>query len=166
MFMAHMIYQLAPNGIGATLFDTGLLTRGGVEKTMRTHAIKDKNYIDSVILLPPKIFNKTGTQACLVIFKKNREAKDILFINAENEFTKGSNMNLIKEDNIKNIVNAYTNRKDVDYFSKVVSVDEIIKKDCNLNVSEYVNKKVEEVNIDINKVRQSFIDNNKKIDEL
>jgi type I restriction enzyme M protein len=166
MFMAHMLYQLAPNGIGATLFDTGLLTRGGVEKDMRTFAIKNKNYIDAVILLPAKIFNKTGTQACLVIFKKNRKEKDILFINAENEFVKGKAMNLLEEKNITKIVDTYISKKEIEYFSKVVSVEEVIKNDCDLNINNYVVRKNEEVIIDIDNVRKQFMENSKKISEL
>ncbi|MDR2568317.1 MAG: type I restriction-modification system subunit M [Mycoplasmataceae bacterium] len=166
MFMAHIIYHLVPNGIGATLFDTGILTRGGVEKELRTYAVKNKNVIDTVILLPAKIFNKTGTQACLVVFKKNRTNKDILFINAEDEFVKGKAKNLLGKENINNIVNSYINRKDVEHFSRVVSLDEVIKNDCDLNISNYVQKKVEEVEIDIVSARKQFEENAQKINQL
>ena len=55
-FITHMIYQLADNGIMATVVPHGVLFRGAAEGTIREYLIKELNYLDAVIGLPANIF--------------------------------------------------------------------------------------------------------------
>ena len=53
------------------------------------------------------------------------------------------------EDNQDTIVNAYGERKEKQYFSKLVSIDEVLVNDANLSVSSYVEKEDKREVVDI-----------------
>ncbi len=63
------------------------------------------------------------------------------------------------DENIENVVKIFTDRKDVDYISKLVSNKEIGENDYNLSVSTYVEKEDTREKIDIDVL-------NKEIDEI
>jgi type I restriction enzyme M protein len=134
--------------------DQGALFRSNSEKVIR-QKIVDEKLLDSVILLPEKIFYNTGAAGVILIFNKEKqeEYKDkVLFIDASREYGKHPDMrklNIITNDNIKHIVSAYKNFESIDGFSKVVSVDEIKAKDYNLNVTTFVSPINNESSIDI-----------------
>ena len=65
----------------------------------------------------------------------------------------------VTDENIENIVKTFTDRKDIDYISKLVSNKEIGENDYNLSVSTYVEKEDTREKIDIDKL-------NKEIDEI
>ena len=59
-FVQHMIYQLAENGTMAVVLPHGVLFRGAAEETIRKYIIREQNYLDAVIGLPPALFYGTG----------------------------------------------------------------------------------------------------------
>ena len=63
------------------------------------------------------------------------------------------------DENIENVVKIFTDRKDVDYVSKLVSNKEIGENNYNLSVSTYVEKEDTREKIDIDIW-------NKEIDEI
>lgn len=63
-FVQHMIYHLSEDGCMAVVLPHGALFRGAAEEKIRTHLIKNKNYIDAIIGLPANIFY--GTFAFIV----------------------------------------------------------------------------------------------------
>lgn len=149
-FVQHMIYQLDENGTMAVVLPHGVLFRGAAEGTIRKYIIEDKNYLDAVIGLPANIFYGTSIPTVILVFKKCREHQnDILFIDASNEFEKGKNQNNLTEENVEKIVNTYVDRKTIDKYSYVASIDEIKANDYNLNIPRYVDTFEEEEPIDI-----------------
>ena len=70
--------------------------------------------------------------------------KDILFIDASNEFEKDKNQNKLTSENIEKIVETYQKRKDVDKYAHVASIEEIEENDFNLNIPRYVDTFEEE----------------------
>ena len=58
----------------------GVLFRGAAEEKIRKKLIK--NLLDTVIGLPPKAFMNTDIPTVLLVLRKNRLNKDILFIDA------------------------------------------------------------------------------------
>ena len=63
------------------------------------------------------------------------------------------------DENIENIIKIFTDRKDIDYVSRLVSNKEIGENDYNLSVSTYVEKEDTREKIDIDVL-------NKEIDEI
>ena len=58
--------------------------------------------IDAVIGMPANLFFGTSIPTTVIILKKNRTTRDVLFIDASNEFTKGkTRINSLKKILIK-----------------------------------------------------------------
>lgn len=58
-------------------------------------------------------------------------------------------MNFITDEDIDRIVNAYAERKDIDKFCHIVTMEEIIENDYNLNIPRYVDTSEKEDEVDI-----------------
>jgi type I restriction enzyme M protein len=154
-FVTHMIHQLADNGTMATVVPHGVLFRGAAESVIREYLIKELNYLDAVIGLPANIFFGTGIPTCILVFKKCREIDDnIVFIDASGEghFEKVGNQNVLRDEDVKLIVDTYRKRETIDKYSYVATLDEIKENDYNLNIPRYVDTFEEEKPIDLNEV--------------
>ena len=75
-----------------------------------------------------------------------------VFVDASKEFLKVTNNNKLTEENIANIVEAYTDRADKQYMVKVASYDDVKSNDFNLSVSTYVEQEDTREEIDIDKI--------------
>ena len=152
-FIQHMIYHLDDNGTMAIVLPHGVLFRGGAEGHIRQYLIEDRNYLDAVIGLPSNIFYGTSIPTCILVFKKCREHSDnILFIDASNDYEKAKNQNYLTNENIEKIIDTYANRKEIEKYSHLSSLDEIKENDYNLNIPRYVDTFEEEETIDLEKV--------------
>ncbi len=158
-FIQHMVHHLDDNGQMAVVMPHGVLFRGAAEGHIRQYLIEDRNYLDAVIGLPANIFYGTSIPTCILVFKKCREnPKDILFIDASQEFEKGSNENILLDKNVEKIINTYKERKVIDKYSYVASLDEIKENDYNLNIPRYVDTFEEEEPVDIKAVAKDLKD--------
>ncbi|MDC9531829.1 type I restriction-modification system subunit M [Pseudoalteromonas sp. Angola-7] len=138
-FIQHMLYQLDDNGTMAIVVPHGVLFRGGAEGIIRKQLIKDFNYLDAVIGLPSNLFYGTSIPTCILVFKKNRiNKKDILFLDASNDYRSTKANNSITEGTILNTLQTYAARNSVTLFSKAVSLGEIESNDFNLSITKYV----------------------------
>ncbi len=166
-FIQHMLFHLSDEGIMASVVPHGVLFRSASEGTIRTHIIKNKNWLDAVIGLPANIFYGTTIPSCILVFRKNRNSNDkVLFIDASAEFIKGKNQNILSQDNVNKIVDTYIFRKDIEKYSRNVSLDEISKNDFNLNITRYIDTFEEEEEIDINKINLELKSINKELSEI
>lgn len=142
-FLLHSLYHLKPDGIMTIVLPHGVLFRGGDEKTIRQNLIERDN-IETVISLPANMFFGTGIPTIIMVLKKKRENNDILIIDASKGFTKDGNKNKLREKDIKKILDTVFNRVSIDKYSKVVSKEEVIANDYNLNIQRYVDSDVSE----------------------
>lgn len=157
-FVLHMIHSLdAENGRMGIVLPHGVLFRGASEGKIRQKLI-EYNLLDAVIGLPANLFYGTGIPACILIFKKNRTRRDVLFIDASGDgcYEKGKNQNFLRDEDIDRIVKTYTARKNVDKFAYVASQDEIRDNEFNLNIPRYVNTFEEEPLVDIDQVKSNI----------
>lgn len=164
-FILHSIYHLGDEGTMAIVLPHGVLFRGAAEGTIRKTII-EKNYLDAVIGLPANIFYGTGIPTVILVFKKNRIAKDVLFIDASQEFEKAKNQNRLTEEHISKIVETYRAREDVEKYAHKASIDEIRENEFNLNIPRYVDTFEEEEEIDLGEVRRMLEQDKKEIAEL
>ncbi len=151
-FLEHMIYHMDPDdGRIAVLLPHGVLFRGAAEEQIRKHIVRDLNKLDAVIGLPANLFHGTGIPVCLLVLKSKRNGNsgNILFIDASKEYKSGKNMNTLEEEHIEKIVNAYRERKDIDKFCHVATMDEIEQNGFNLNIPRYVDTFEKEPDIDL-----------------
>jgi type I restriction enzyme M protein len=155
-FITHMVETANEHGgrVGV-IVPHGVLFRGGAEGKIRTQFI-DENILDTVVGLPSNLFFGTGIPAAILIFKKGRKKKDILFIDASREFENGKNQNRLRQQDIEKIYNTYSKRKAIDKYSYVATIDEIKENDYNLNIPRYVDTFEEEEEIDIPTVQKEI----------
>lgn len=144
-----MLNSLDEDGTMAVVLPHGVLFRGSAEEQIRKVIIRDYNYLDTVIGLPANLFYGTSIPTCILVFKKNRPNKDILFIDASKEFDKGKNQNLITDEYIHKIIETYKNRQDVEKYAHVATIEEIEENDYNLNIPRYVDTFEEEEPVDL-----------------
>ena len=154
-FVEHMVYHMdETEGRVAVLLPHGVLFRGGAEEDIRKYLINDLNRLDAVIGLPANLFHGTSIPVCILVLKskRNGNSDNILFIDASKDFIKGKNQNELSDEHIKKIVDAYKDRKDIDKFAHVATMEEIKANDFNLNIPRYVDTAEKEEEIDINEV--------------
>lgn len=157
-FTMHMLYHLNETGTCAIVEFPGVLYRGAAEKKIREYMIKN-NFVDTIIQLPANLFFGVSIATCIIVIKKNKKDNNILFVDASELCYKEGDKNKLGADNQDAIVDAYAERKEVKYFTKLVSNDEVLENDANLSVSSYVEKEDKREVIDI-------VELNKEIEKL
>lgn len=165
-FVLHGLYHLDNKGTMAIVLPHGVLFRGAAEGKIRKNIV-DNNLLDAVIGLPANLFYGTSIPTCVLVFKgiENRSAKDILFIDASSEFKKDKNQNKLTEENINKIVESYKNRKEVEKFAHVASLDEIKENEYNLNIPRYVDTFEEEEVVPLTDIASELVSVRAEIDE-
>ncbi len=139
-FVQHMIATLMLDGVCGVVMPHGVLFRGGQEAKIR-QGIIEKDWLEAVIGLPPNLFYGTGIPAAVLIFNKAKRkdrAGQILFIHAAEGFANGTNQNVLRDEDIARIVNAFDVWENQERYANVVSVDEVRENDYSLNIPRYV----------------------------
>ncbi|MBP3752149.1 MAG: type I restriction-modification system subunit M [Pyramidobacter sp.] len=167
-FILHMLASLDANGGRmAVVMPHGVLFRGNQEGKIR-RAILEHNLLDAVIGLPANLFYGTGIPACILVFKKNRAARDVFFIDASGEgnYESAKNQNVLRDSDIERIVTAYRARTDIEKYAHAATLDEILENDCNLNIPRYVDTFEEEPLVDIGQVQKNIAAIEKELAEV
>src|SRR5699024_5483417 len=137
-FLLHGLYHLGQQGTMAIVLPHGVLFRGGAEGQIRQRLL-EKNYIDTIIGLPEKLFTNTGIPVTVIILKKNRQLNDpVLMIDASNTFAKEGRQNVLREKDIAKIVDTYEVRVEEKGYSHLATREEIIENEYNLNIPRYI----------------------------
>lgn len=147
-FIMHSLSWLATNGTAAIVCFPGIMYRKGKERKIRQYLI-DNNFVDCVIQLPDNLFYGTSIATCIMVLKKSKQDNSVLFIDASEEFIKVTNNNKLTEENIRNILDSYHKRENVDYKSKLATNQNVERNDYDLSVSSYVEKRDIREKIDI-----------------
>jgi type I restriction enzyme M protein len=156
-FILHMVETMKPKtGRMAVVAPHGVLFRGSSEGVIRQKLIEE-NLLDCVIGLPEKLFYGTGIPAAILILKKNKADRNVLFIDASRAFKSGKNQNQLTPENIARIVETYHARVSVDKYAYLATPAELAENDYNLNIPRYVDTFEEEAEIDLIAVRAERI---------
>ena len=91
-FLLHGLYHLKNNGTMAIVLPHGVLFRGAAEGKIREKLLRSGN-IYAVIGLPANLFYNTSIPTCIIVLKKHRDGRDVLFIDASKKFDKGKKQN-------------------------------------------------------------------------
>ena len=172
-FLLHGYYHLKQDGgVMAIVLPHGVLFRGNAEGKIRQHLLEE-GAIDTVIGLPANIFFNTSIPTTVIILKKDRTTRDVYFIDASKEFTKGKNQNLLEDKHIEKILEAYKSREDMDKFAHLASFEELQENDFNLNIPRYVDTFEEEevapltdIVANINKTNQEIATKSAQLTDL
>lgn len=159
-FLLHGFYHLKDTGVMAIVLPHGVLFRGNAEGKIRK-ALLQNGSIDTVIGLPANIFFNTSIPTTVILLKKDRKTRDVLFIDASREFEKGKNQNILTDENIDHILKTVIERKNSDKYSYLATYDEIVENDFNLNIPRYVDTFEPEPVIPLTKIGREL----KEVDE-
>ena len=166
-FITHMIEtSLADEGRVGVIVPHGVLFRGGSEGLIRRTLI-DENLLDLVVGLPAGLFFGTGIPAAILVFRKDKKKRTVMFIDASNEFADAKSRNYLDEKkHIAKIVKTYKKRKSVDKYAHVAKFAEIEENDFNLNIPRYVDTFEEEEEIDVRAVQEEIDELEKKLKKV
>ena len=78
-FLLHGLYHLKNNGTMAIVLPLGVLFRGAAEGKIREKLLRSGN-IYAVIGLPANLFYNTSIPTCILVLKKHRDGRDVLFL--------------------------------------------------------------------------------------
>jgi len=175
-WIQHMLASArSKNGKVGVVIDNGCLFRSGKEKIIRSKIIEE-DLIETIILLPEKLFYNTGAPGAIIVLNRNKpefKKEKIQFINASKEYESHPEvrkLNRLGDKNIDRIVKAYKSEKELKGFSEFIEKEKIKENDYNLNVTLYVypEEEIEEINIarewkDISDINQKLSETEKKI---
>lgn len=143
-FLLHIIKSLKNTGKGAVILPHGVLFRGNAEGVIRKNLLM-KGYIKGVIGLAPNLFYGTSIPACVIVLdKENAHArKGVFMIDASKDFKKDGNKNRLRDQDVQKMIDTFNAYKEIPYYSKMVSLEEISTNDYNLNIPRYIAAKQE-----------------------
>ena len=163
-FLLHGFYHLKPTGTMAIVLPHGVLFRGASEGTIRKILLENGS-IYAVIGLPSNMFYNTSIPTCIIVLKKHREGRDVLFIDASSQFEKDKKQNVMNEEHIDHVLELYKNRQTVEKEAYLASYEDIQNNDYNLNIPRYVDTSEEEEEIDLKNLTVEIKNTNKEIKE-
>ena len=150
----------------------GVLYRDKTEKKIREYLINN-NYIDTIISTPNDLFLNTSISTAIMILKKNKKDKNVLFIDASKEYKRENKKNKMTEENIENIIDIYNERKTINEKSYLASYEEIKNNRFTLTPTNYIQKEDKKEEIDplelqkeILKARKRYLKASMELDAL
>jgi len=145
-WVQHMIKSMAPaTGRMAVVLPHGALFRMGKEGAIRKKLL-GMDLLEAVIGLGPNLFYGTGLAACILVFRQRKQKdrkKKVLILDASREFKTGRAQNELLPEHVQRIYGWYRDYQDVEGVARLVTLEDIAAKDHNLNITRYVEPKVE-----------------------
>ena len=77
------------------------------------------------VRLPANLFYNTSIPTCIIVLKKHRDGRDVLFIDASKKFNKGKKQNEMTDVHINEVMELYRKRETVEKESFLASFEEM-----------------------------------------
>jgi type I restriction enzyme M protein len=164
-FILHSLSYLSERGRAAIVTFPGIFYRSGAEQKIRKYLI-DNNFVETVISLAPNLFYGTSIAVNILVLAKNKTVRTTQFMDASKLFKKETNNNVLTDGHIKEIMQVFDSKQDIEYFAKSVANQTIADNDYNLSVSSYVEAEDTREIIDITQLNAELKDTVAKIDSL
>ncbi|MFM5716312.1 type I restriction-modification system subunit M [Aeromonas allosaccharophila] len=166
-FVLHALSYLSAKGRAAIVCFPGIFYRGGAEQKIRKYLV-DNNYIETVISLAPNLFYGTTIAVNILVLAKNKKDTMTQFIDASGPdyFRKETNNNVLLDAHIKEIMEVFDSKANVDHFAKSVPFEQVAANDYNLSVSSYVEAKDNREVVDIAQLNAELKTTVSRIDQL
>ena len=141
----------------AFIMPCGILsTENSQEKEIRKYLV-EKNFVDSVITCPDKMFEATSIPTCIIVFDKQKTTAQITLVDMrktyeveqreqrgqyggsshENRVYK-KDVKIFSDENMKKALEAISERKSEPEFCKTVTIEDIKENDYSLIPSRYI----------------------------
>lgn len=153
-WLQHIVYHLAPNGVGGVVLANGSLSSNTSNEGEIRKNLINADLVEAIVALPDKLFYSTAIPVCLWIINRNKKEhgkfrnreKEILFINAHNmgmmidrrhRELGNEDINKIAET-YHNWRNTEGNYEDVKGFCKAATIEEVRENEYILTSGRYV----------------------------
>ncbi len=171
-FVLHALSYLSAKGRAAIVCFPGIFYRGGAEQKIRKYLV-DNNYVESVISVAPNLFFGTTIAVTILVLSKHKTDTTTQFIDASGLFKKGTNTNLLTDNedpnnpgHIQQIMAVFDSKEDIDHLARSVPLQELADNDYNLSVSSYVEAEDTREKVDIVTLNAELKTTVSKIDQL
>ena len=166
-FVLHSLSYLSSKGRAAIVCFPGIFYRAGAEKKIRQYLV-DNNYVETVISLAPNLFYGTTIAVNILVLSKSKIDTNIQFIDASSErfYKKETNNNILTDDHVKELMDLFDTKKNVEHLSKLVPYEDIVEKEYNLAVGTYIESKDTRESINIDDLNNELKDTILQIDKL
>jgi len=172
-FITHMVESsVESTGKVGVIVPHGVLFRSSSEGKIRKQFIEE-NILELVVGLPANLFFGTGIPAAILIFNRNKQSQDVIFIDASREYLEGKNQNKLRKQDIEKIVSTYNKSRPakqagiiVEKYAYRATIEEIEENDFNLNIPRYVDTFEEEEDVDIPAVQKEIEGFNNQLIDL
>ena len=151
-FIQHVINSLKKTGKGAIVIPTGFITaKSGIENKI-LHKIVDDKVVFGCVSMPSNVFANTGTNVSVLFFDKSATADKVILIDASKlgeEYKDANGLKKVRlnDDEIEKIVGTFQRKEAVEDFSVAVTYDEIKEKGYSLSAGQYLDIKIDYVDI-------------------
>jgi type I restriction enzyme M protein len=164
-FVLHALSYLSSKGRAAIVCFPGIFYRGGAEQKIRKYLV-DNNYVETVISLAPNLFFGTTIAVNILVLSKHKPDNTTQFIDATALFKKETNNNILLDEHIEQIMQAFDSKANVEHFARSVDFETISGNDYNLSVSSYVESEDTRERVDIAKLNAELKTTVARIDQL
>ena len=152
-FVLHAVSSLTEDGKAALVVTHGLLFRGGIEQQIR-RALVLEDLVEAVIGLPSALYPNTRIPVAVLILNNNKPVNrkgKVLMINAEEGYERVRGQNLLRDEDIKEIVRTFDDNINIENYSAVLDIMKIEENEWKLTPSIYFDKN--EIETSLGKVR-------------
>ena len=144
-FLKKGINSLNKNGKLISLIPLSYFTKISKDLNIVKEFI-DKDFIDTIIVLPTGLAINQGNQTAVLILKANKtQPGKLRFINAENNFELNDRMENVL--NYKQLISVYHDPNQDSKLIKVVENQDIVRLNYNLNYKRYFLNKIEGIKL-------------------
>ncbi len=180
-WIQHMYASLKDHGKLVVILDTGAVSRGSgsrsrnKEKEIRKKFV-EKDLIEAVILTAENMFYNAQAPGVIIVINKNKPPErkgKILLVNASKEYVKGTPKNYLAPEHIEKIAKVYEEFKEVNGFSKIITIKEARENDYNLSPSRYIPiydeegyRSVDEIIQDLKELHREAIEIDKRLNRI
>lgn len=139
-FQQHIHKSLDDNnGRYAILWPHGILFRDAEAEMRRKMVAEDS--IEAVIGLGANLFYNSPMEAMILIGNTNKQKErkgKVLFVNGKQDVVDNKGLAYLTDEHITNLFTAYKQFKDIPHYAKVVTIEDILALDGNMNINFYV----------------------------
>ena len=135
VFNYNLVESMKENGKAVVIMPLGGLFNTS-HKNIRAMFLK-RRLINSIILLPAKLFASTSIPVAMIVFSHNNE--EVRMVNASDNYLHGRRQNLFANEDISQILHALEN--DIPEKSRKVGIEELIENEFVLDPQRYLAKK-------------------------
>jgi type I restriction enzyme M protein len=136
-FLQHAIYSLSETGRAAILAPNTILQQD--QRDVWRYVV-NRDWLEAVISLPPKLLHGTHAAACILIFNKKKSEdrnSQVLFIHLASDFTPRTRHSELQDEDIRLMIQSFETWGEGSDHARIIPVARIEEQDYSLRIEQY-----------------------------